>query len=70
MGLITPPVATVRNTVVGVGKIRMDEVTRGVMPFMLAQFAVLFAWVAFPSLVMAPAPWFDRHLALLSDGYA
>jgi tripartite ATP-independent transporter DctM subunit len=58
IGLITPPVGTVLNTVAGVGKIRMDEVTRGVMPFMLAQFAVLFAFVAFPSLVMVPARWF------------
>ena len=40
IGLITPPVGTVLNTVAGVGKMSMDEVTRGVLPFMLAQFAV------------------------------
>jgi tripartite ATP-independent transporter DctM subunit len=58
IGLITPPVGTVLNAVAGVGKISMDEVTRGVMPFMLAQFALLFLFVAFPELVMVPARWF------------
>jgi len=58
IGLITPPVGTVLNTVAGVGKVGMDEVTRGVMPFMVAQFAVMFLMVAFPQLVMVPARWF------------
>ena len=58
IGLITPPVGTVLNTVAGVGKVRMDVVTRGVMPFMLAQFAVMFLMVLFPQLVMVPARWF------------
>lgn len=58
IGLITPPVGTVLNAVAGVGKISMDDVTRGVMPFMLAQFALLFLFVAFPQLVMVPARWF------------
>jgi TRAP-type transport system large permease protein len=55
IGLVTPPVGTVLNTVAGVGKISMDKVTRGVMPFMLAQFALLFLMVLFPQLVMWPA---------------
>ncbi len=58
IGLITPPVGTVLNAVAGVGKVSMDEVTRGVMPFMIAQFAIMFAMVAFPALVMVPARWF------------
>jgi tripartite ATP-independent transporter DctM subunit len=58
IGLITPPVGTVLNAVAGVGKISMDEVTRGVMPFMIAQFIIMFAMVAFPALVMVPARWF------------
>ncbi len=58
IGLITPPVGTVLNAVAGVGKISMDEVTRGVMPFMVAQFIIMFAMVAFPQLVMVPARWF------------
>ena len=55
IGLITPPVGTVLNTVAGVGKMSMDDVTKGVVPFMIAQFAVMFLMVAFPQLVMWPA---------------
>ena len=58
IGLITPPVGTVLNAVAGAGKISMDEVTRGVVPFMIAQFLIMFLMVAFPQLVMVPARWF------------
>jgi tripartite ATP-independent transporter DctM subunit len=58
IGLITPPVGTVLNAVAGVGKVSMDEVTKGVLPFMLAQLALLFLFVLFPELVMVPARWF------------
>jgi TRAP-type transport system large permease protein len=58
IGLITPPVGVVLNVVAGVGGMRMDEVTRGVLPFMTAQFIVMFFMVAFPSLVMVPMRWF------------
>ncbi|MEY8689961.1 MAG: TRAP transporter large permease subunit, partial [Leptothrix sp. (in: b-proteobacteria)] len=58
IGLITPPVGTVLNAVAGAGKISMDEVTRGVVPFMIAQFIIMFLMVAFPQLVMVPAHWF------------
>jgi tripartite ATP-independent transporter DctM subunit len=58
IGLITPPVGTVLSTVAGVGKVSMDDVTRGVLPFMVAQFAVMFLLVFFPQLVMVPARWF------------
>jgi tripartite ATP-independent transporter DctM subunit len=58
IGLVTPPVGTVLSTVAGVGKVSMDDVTRGVLPFMAAQFAVMFLLVFFPQLVMVPARWF------------
>ncbi|MFM9924422.1 TRAP transporter large permease subunit [Variovorax sp. H27-G14] len=58
IGLVTPPVGTVLNVVAGVGKISMDDVTRGVVPFMLAEFAVMFLMVLFPWLVTGPARWF------------
>ena len=58
IGLITPPVGVVLNTVAGVGKISMDDVTRGVIPFMIAEFAVMFLMVLFPKLVTVPAHWF------------
>ena len=55
IGLVTPPVGTVLNVVAGVGKMRMDDVTRGVIPFMVAEFAVMFLMVLFPGVVMWPA---------------
>jgi TRAP-type transport system large permease protein len=58
IGLITPPVGTVLSTVAGVGKVSMDAVTKGVWPFMVAQFAMMFLMVFFPALVIVPARWF------------
>jgi tripartite ATP-independent transporter DctM subunit len=57
IGLITPPVGTVLNVVCGVARINMDTAFKGVMPFLLAQLAVLFLLVAFPSLVIVPMKW-------------
>jgi tripartite ATP-independent transporter DctM subunit len=57
IGLITPPVGTVLNTVAGVGRIRMDDVTHGMLPFMWAEFAMMFLMVLFPWLVTGPARW-------------
>lgn len=57
IGLITPPVGTVLNVVAGVGKMKIDEVTRGVLPFMAAQLIVMFLLVLFPSIVIVPARW-------------
>ena len=57
IGLVTPPVGTVLNVVAGVGRMRLDDVTRGVLPFMGAQFAVMFLMVLFPALVTVPSRW-------------
>ena len=57
IGLVTPPVGTVLNVVAGVGRMRMDEVTVGVLPFMAVQFLVMFLMVLFPQIVMVPARW-------------
>jgi tripartite ATP-independent transporter DctM subunit len=58
IGLVTPPVGTVLNVVAGVGRMKLDDVTRGVVPFMLAQFAVLLLLVLFPQLVLWPLSLF------------
>jgi tripartite ATP-independent transporter DctM subunit len=58
IGLITPPVGTVLSTVAGVGRMKMDDVTRGVLPFMLAEFLILLLMVLVPQLVTVPAKWF------------
>ena len=55
IGLITPPVGTVLNVVAGVSRISMEDLIRGVWPFMLAELVVLLLMVLFPPLVMWPA---------------
>ena len=55
IGLITPPVGVVLNVVAGVGRMRMDELTRGALPFAAAEFAMMFLMVLFPQLVIWPA---------------
>jgi len=60
IGLITPPVGTVLNVVSGVGKIKMDELVKGIWPFILAELAVLFLLILFPALVTVPAHWFYK----------
>ena len=57
IGLITPPVGTVLNVVCGVARISMGEAFRGVMPFLLAQLAVLLLLILFPDIVLVPLKW-------------
>jgi TRAP-type transport system large permease protein len=58
IGLITPPVGVVLNVVCGVSRISMEDIIKGVWPFMIAQLIVLFLLVLFPVLVTGPAKWF------------
>jgi tripartite ATP-independent transporter DctM subunit len=58
IGLITPPVGTVLNVVCGVSKLSMEDIVKGVWPFMIAQLIVLLLLVLFPALVTVPAKWF------------
>ncbi|MDF0518737.1 TRAP transporter large permease subunit [Bradyrhizobium yuanmingense] len=57
IGLITPPVGVVLNVVCGVSRISMEEVIKGVWPFLIAQLVVLLLMVLFPQLVTGPAKW-------------
>jgi TRAP-type transport system large permease protein len=54
IGLITPPVGTVLNVVAGVGRMRLDEVIKGVNPFLAVYLVILTLFTIFPSLVTAP----------------
>ncbi|KQP19876.1 TRAP transporter large permease [Pseudorhodoferax sp. Leaf265] len=58
IGLITPPVGTVLNVVAGVGRMSLVDVIRGVNPFLLTYTLILFTFVLFPQLVIAPIAWF------------
>ncbi len=58
IGLITPPVGTVLNVVAGVGKVSMDDLVKGIWPFILAELLALLLIIIFPELVTVPAEWF------------
>ncbi len=57
IGLITPPVGTVLNVVASVGRMRLDQVIKGVNPFLATYLAILTLFVMFPQLVIAPVKW-------------
>ena len=57
IGLLTPPVGTVLNVVAGVSKEKLDNVVKGVWPFLLAETLLMFLLVLFPSLVLVPMKW-------------
>ncbi len=57
LGLLTPPVGTVLNVVAGVGRLPMEPVIRGVMPFLLVYVAMLALLIGFPAIVLQPLKW-------------
>jgi tripartite ATP-independent transporter DctM subunit len=58
IGLLTPPVGTVLYIGASVAKINLEQVVRGVLPFLLVEVAVLFLFICFPSLILVPLSWF------------
>ncbi|MBO9354477.1 TRAP transporter large permease subunit [Bordetella petrii] len=58
LGLLTPPVGVVLNVVCSVAGIRMEDVSRGVLPFLLAEFLALILMVLFPALITYPLALF------------
>jgi TRAP-type C4-dicarboxylate transport system permease large subunit len=61
IGLITPPVGTVLNVVAGVTRTSMEDLIKGVWPFMLAEFVILLLLILFPALVTVPAAWLSAR---------
>lgn len=57
IGLITPPVGTVLNVVAGVGRMRLEDVVKGVNPFLITYVIILAVFVLFPEIVTAPVKW-------------
>lgn len=60
IGLLTPPVGTVLNVAAGVGKIGMDDIIKGVVPFLIAEVLVLLLLTIFPQIVLAPLGWLHQ----------
>jgi len=57
IGLITPPVGTVLNVVGQIGRVRMETLVRGVVPFFLSYLVIVALLVAFPSIITVPLAW-------------
>lgn len=57
IGLITPPVGTVLNVVGGIGRLRMETLVRGVVPFFVIYLAIVVLLVAVPSIITVPLEW-------------
>lgn len=57
IGLLTPPVGTVLNVACGVGKIGMEDIMKGIWPFLLVEVIILILLILFPSLVTVPLEW-------------
>lgn len=69
IGLITPPVGIVLNVVCGVARVPMGAVIKGVIPFFLAQTAVLFMLVLMPQWVLAPLAFLRGRIDVWELGY-
>ena len=57
-GLLTPPVGTVLNVVCGVARIRMEDMIKGVWPYVAAYTLLIILLVIFPQIVTVPMNWF------------
>ena len=57
IGLITPPVGTVLNVVGGIGRIRMEKLVQGVLPFFFTDIAIVDQRVRFPEIITVPLKW-------------
>ncbi|HAW26037.1 MAG TPA: L-dehydroascorbate transporter large permease subunit, partial [Pseudomonas sp.] len=51
------PVGTVLNVVGGIGRLRMETLVRGVIPFFLIYLAIVVLLIAVPSIITVPLEW-------------
>lgn len=61
IGLITPPVGTVLFVGCSVSGLKMTQVVRGILPFLLAELIFLVLCVVFPQIITYPASWFGYY---------
>lgn len=57
LGLITPPVGPSLNVASAVGNVKIEVVTKTVMPYLLGQVILLCLLIFVPSLVTVPLAW-------------
>jgi tripartite ATP-independent transporter DctM subunit len=57
IGLLTPPVGPSLNVAAAVGKVKVGAIIRPVMPYLLAQTALVVVMVLVPDLILVPLGW-------------
>ena len=57
IGVITPPVGTVLYVICGIGNIKIVELIKAIVPFILVEVVVLFLLLFFPKLSIIPMNW-------------
>ena len=57
IGVITPPVGTVLYVVCGSGNIKITQLIRNLVPFILVEVVMLFLLLFFPKLSLIPLDW-------------
>lgn len=60
IGLLTPPVGTVLTVTSSVAKMKLEDVLKGIWPFLIAELLVIILLILFPDLVMVPLEWLTR----------
>lgn len=57
LGLTSPPVGPVLNVACATGNVKMDEIIPPVLPYFIAQSALVLLLALVPSLIMVPLGW-------------
>ena len=57
IGVITPPVGTVLYVVCGIGNIKITQLIRNLVPFIVVEVVMLFLLLFFPKLSLIPLNW-------------
>lgn len=57
IGVITPPVGTVLYVVCGIGNIKITQLIRNLVPFIVVEAIMLFLLLFFPKLSLVPLSW-------------
>ena len=54
LGLITPPIGTSLNAACSIGNLRIEGVSLGMLPFLLAEIGIVILLVIFPEIITIP----------------
>lgn len=61
IGLLTPPVGPSLNVAAAVGKVKVGAIIRPVMPYLVAQTALVVLMVLVPGMILGPLEWLEAE---------